>query len=295
MKTRDPLIYVLCDPVSGSVRYVGQSRCGERRAYSHCWPQHLARNHTVCDQWVKAQLAQGLTPLVVIVERCTEEHINDRERWWIAFAKAWGCDLTNVASGGRNGSGWKWSDESRARQKAIQSHPATKEKIRAAALASGGRDRQSQSTRAAWADPAQRAQRGRAISDAYTRPDVRERHRAGLSAARTTPEARAKRKALHLRTDVHARISAAQKAAQSRPDTKAKKRATMSRPDVRERHRAATKAAMANPDIRRRQLVGMLVSWADPVVKARRVAARWGSPPPVPRMRINLARTGVLP
>lgn len=91
-------IYALKDPRDGSVRYVGKSNDPVKR-----YAIHLCRQTGVDTQvkrWVQDLKAQGLRPILVIVEEVPRAMWEDKERYWIAHYRNANTELTNVTSGG---------------------------------------------------------------------------------------------------------------------------------------------------------------------------------------------------
>jgi hypothetical protein len=81
-------IYLLIDPRTGFVRYVGQSTSPQRRL-----AQHLAdESDTPKTRWLREMLQP---PQMVIVERSDEEWAHIREQWWIDLGHKLGWQLTN--------------------------------------------------------------------------------------------------------------------------------------------------------------------------------------------------------
>lgn len=278
----DPLIYALIDPVTNVVRYIGQSANGLARARAHSVPANL-QVRIRSDRWVERLLQQGLKPLVEVVERCDVTALNDRERWWIAFGRAWGCDLTNLSDGGKTGTGWRASDATRAKIKRIQNDPKTKEKIRISSNLPGVAERQRRRLVEAAARPEVKEARRRGVIEAHKRPDVKERHRLGLIAAQATPEAKERRRQTEARPEVKAGRSKAQKRAQNLPETRQRHAATLSRPEIKAKFSAVMTASWADAAVRERIRLGMIAAW-----KGRRANI-------IPRIRINLIAVPVAP
>src|SRR6476620_3006053 len=93
-------IYALSEPVTGELRYVGQTALTlENRLKSHTWDSTLAhKNHRT--KWLKKLISQGLLPIIELLEEVSESEANDAERFWITQFKALGCRLINVQEGG---------------------------------------------------------------------------------------------------------------------------------------------------------------------------------------------------
>jgi NUMOD3 motif-containing protein/GIY-YIG catalytic domain-containing protein len=93
-------IYVLVDPSSQQVRYIGKSNHPVRRLQEHlaCKTSnlHLTR-------WIKKLSAQGAQPSLSILEETPEECWQERECYWIAHFRALGAPLVNLDGGGIGG------------------------------------------------------------------------------------------------------------------------------------------------------------------------------------------------
>jgi hypothetical protein len=128
-------VYGLIDPRTRFVRYIGKSTTGMSRPKAHREPKIRSRN-THCAAWVRSLIALGLDYEICVLETATRETVDDTERWWIAFARACGWDLTNHTDGGDGLTGFKMSPETRAkmsaRMKAEMSTPEAKARVSAA-------------------------------------------------------------------------------------------------------------------------------------------------------------------
>ena len=119
------IIYLLRDP-RGSVRYVGQST----KTASHRLKQHISdakrrKTHVAC--WIRALSAQGLSPIIHVVEQDVQDLdlLDALEREWINSARLFGWDITNNAVGGRVNRGQRATAETR--RKLSEAHIGRKE------------------------------------------------------------------------------------------------------------------------------------------------------------------------
>ena len=115
------LIYALCDPRTGEVRYVGKTESAFRTRLNH----HIFRarkgekHHVYC--WIRKLLSEGVRPEMELVEECfSHEDLAETERFYIAYFRSLGFRLTNHTEGGEGCIGYKHTDEARARMSAIQ-------------------------------------------------------------------------------------------------------------------------------------------------------------------------------
>lgn len=160
-------IYALSDPLTGEIRYIGQTvNSLQRRLYLHIFVSPTqAPGTSYRERWVAQMLRRGTPPLISLVQTLPTEHLDDAEIYWIAYFKMIGCDLVNVHPGGNGGwshlvgkpgssAGKSKSPETRAKIRASlvgRSLPdATKVKMAAARQ----RDREHfrRTTTQAWAD-----------------------------------------------------------------------------------------------------------------------------------------------
>ena len=91
-------IYTLLDPRTHAVRYVGKSDRPHKRWISHCNGYYELKS--MKNSWIQSLATQGLRPELVVIEETTVDQWEDRERYWIAYYRQAGCDLTNGTEGG---------------------------------------------------------------------------------------------------------------------------------------------------------------------------------------------------
>lgn len=89
-------IYKLLDPITNEIRYIGKTKNALLKRYK----EHIYRakqehdSHVYC--WIRKLLKDNLKPIIELVEECTEENWEEREKYWIAYYP----NLTNVSKGG---------------------------------------------------------------------------------------------------------------------------------------------------------------------------------------------------
>ena len=94
-------IYGLIDPRDGQLRYVGKSTSGMKRPRSHVSPTHLSKEHTHKANWLRQLLSLGLKPDIEVLETCSSpEELSEAERFFIAYFRMVGANLTNLTDGG---------------------------------------------------------------------------------------------------------------------------------------------------------------------------------------------------
>lgn len=111
-------IYVLRDPDSGEVRYVGKTvqKLKNRLASHYCrkrnYKQSNTFNHT--EAWIKSLRNLHKKPIIELLESVDNSVWGDKERYYIQYFKNCGFNLTNHSIGGDKsnlGSRWKIKNE----------------------------------------------------------------------------------------------------------------------------------------------------------------------------------------
>lgn len=74
-------VYVLQDPRSSEIRYVGQCAQPSKRLKSHCDCEQ--QGNLDLQAWINELSLKSLLPHMILVETCAAWEINDREKWWI--------------------------------------------------------------------------------------------------------------------------------------------------------------------------------------------------------------------
>lgn len=111
-----PCIYVLYHPVTGEVRYVGQTVRPVRYRLSGHMSVAKKGHTTHVARWVDSLLREGIVPGAAVWEVCEIDQLDDREQFWIAGFREHGHRLTNHEDGGvRTKRGTRHSAEARAR------------------------------------------------------------------------------------------------------------------------------------------------------------------------------------
>ncbi len=153
-------IYVLIDPRTNEVKYIGKTKQPINRRFRH----HIHRgrrfpNMNRVSSWIANVLADGLIPEIFIIEKVDPKIWEDSERFWIAYFRFIGSNLTNMTDGGEINDGRKPSLETRAKLSM-----AAKKQFEN----SNAREISRQAALAAWADPNYRdKQAKRIVTDEY--------------------------------------------------------------------------------------------------------------------------------
>lgn len=95
--------YVLKDPVSNKIRYVGQTVNPDNRRRNHTY-EAKKNNRTHKERWIVQLIRKNLLPIFEVVweEVMVAKEANDFETFMIQYYKDIGCDLTNTEDRGRN-------------------------------------------------------------------------------------------------------------------------------------------------------------------------------------------------
>ena len=97
------VIYILLEPETNEIRYVGKAVDLYSRIRNHYKPSKLI-SKTHKNNWVNKLLNEGKYFDVLVVEEVeNENHLNEAEIKWIKYYKDLGCDLTNGTNGGDGG------------------------------------------------------------------------------------------------------------------------------------------------------------------------------------------------
>lgn len=107
-------IYILKDPRTDLVRYVGQTIVNPNNRYAqHIYQWKRSKKLTHVNSWIKALYDLNLKPILEIIENSVnKENLNTREIETISLYKACGALLCNHTIGGAGGTSFKHSKES---------------------------------------------------------------------------------------------------------------------------------------------------------------------------------------
>jgi hypothetical protein len=126
MKT---FIYILENPITNEIRYVGKTNNPKNRLHYH-WTVGIKSNNKT-GQWLKSLKNNKTKPVMTIIDE-TENDWQNLEMYWISQFKAWGFDLTNHTEGGEGcygGGDWNCKEISIYDKKGdyIKTYPSLKE------------------------------------------------------------------------------------------------------------------------------------------------------------------------
>lgn len=120
-------IYALKDS-AGDIRYIGKTVNIKRRLSSHISESKNTKSKRHVHHWITSMLKQEKKPTIEIVEECTKESWQEREKYWISFYRQQDCNLCNHCDGGLGGTGCKrnYSDKELTRRKETMSDTMSK-------------------------------------------------------------------------------------------------------------------------------------------------------------------------
>jgi hypothetical protein len=109
-------IYILKDPTTELVRYVGKTVNPTKRLQNHINRAKYLKFHSAA--WINSLLICGLRPVMNIIETADTNNWEEREKYWISFYRNEHDSLTNVLNGGEGGHGGfgnpnPWTEERR--------------------------------------------------------------------------------------------------------------------------------------------------------------------------------------
>jgi hypothetical protein len=89
-------VYLLEEPDTGEVRYVGKAVCPEHRLYEHL-NEAMNSADKACKRimWLRAILGAGKSPVMRVIDEVMPEDAAGRELFWIKHFLAAGVVLLN--------------------------------------------------------------------------------------------------------------------------------------------------------------------------------------------------------
>lgn len=106
------LIYVLRDPETKVIRYVGKTvHSLHRRLTQHLYDARTKekRNHRL--NWIKKIVNEGQLPIIEEIDKCKWNESQEREQYWIKFYRKNGANLINETDGGEGNLNYHKSEE----------------------------------------------------------------------------------------------------------------------------------------------------------------------------------------
>jgi hypothetical protein len=99
-------IYILTDPITNDVRYVGKSINPEVRVRKHISEAKTGKSNNHRINWIKSLLNKNLRPNIEIIDETNDDWVL-LEEYWISQFTTWGFNLVNGTDGGENPPSWK--------------------------------------------------------------------------------------------------------------------------------------------------------------------------------------------
>lgn len=115
------IIYVLKDPFTQEIRYIGKTTKELRkRWYAHTHLRESTKQRHIY-RWIESLKTRGALPIAEqIAEASSYDELNELEKVCIAFARDIGLSLTNISAGGDGSVGFKRSPETIAKMRLAQ-------------------------------------------------------------------------------------------------------------------------------------------------------------------------------
>jgi len=213
-------LYVLVDPTSGEIRYVGWTA----KALSTRLASHL-RDRCKCHRtwWIKSLARVGLKPQIRLIQEVPDGLQHEAECYWISYFLQIGCPLTNGTRGGEGMLGHSPSPETRA-------------KLSAAA-------------KRQFEDPTARD----AVSRVHRGKQISEEHRAIVSAASKAKWERWRQEGMQASPETRSKISAARKGTLMSEESRSKISSTSKGRPKSEEHRAKIREGLKQAWARKRE------------------------------------------
>lgn len=95
----DIYIYVLTDPITELIRYVGQTKNIKNRFYKHLNEAKSYKSKSHKDNWLRSLLKYDLKPIISVIDIKTKDTWVDAEIHYINLFRHLGYDLTINTSG----------------------------------------------------------------------------------------------------------------------------------------------------------------------------------------------------
>lgn len=97
-------IYILIDPITDEVRYVGKTKYDRGRLAHHMYDASKCKFPV--NKWILSLKNKGLKPEILLLDEINnDEEWKFWEQWYIQLFKSWGFSLTNISIGGPGSQG----------------------------------------------------------------------------------------------------------------------------------------------------------------------------------------------
>jgi group I intron endonuclease len=104
-------IYILIDPETNQVRYIGKTKSLKRRYNQHISECSKLKSHK--NNWLLSLKNKNLKPEMVVIDETDKDDWISLEQWYIQLYRSWGYKLTNLTAGGEGVYGHSPSQETR--------------------------------------------------------------------------------------------------------------------------------------------------------------------------------------
>lgn len=94
-------IYAFRHPITNECKYIGQTRTGLKRLYTHFLPHVLNKYNQRIYNWIGSLKKQNLEPKLELIEIVNNpKDLDCAEIFWISYFRLQGNDLCNLTNGG---------------------------------------------------------------------------------------------------------------------------------------------------------------------------------------------------
>lgn len=104
-------IYILIDPETNQVRYIGKTKSLKRRYNQHISECSKLKSHK--NNWLLSLKNKNLRPEMVVIDETDKNDWIFLEQWYIQLYRSWGYRLTNLTDGGEGVYGHVHSEQTR--------------------------------------------------------------------------------------------------------------------------------------------------------------------------------------
>lgn len=106
-------IYILIDPFTNEVRYVGQTNNIKKRFKRHCIEASKSKYRTFSKNWINSLLKKNTKPIIQEIDCIDKSQWPFWEKHYISLYKSWGFKLTNHTDGGEGFNNCKHSEKTK--------------------------------------------------------------------------------------------------------------------------------------------------------------------------------------
>lgn len=105
-------IYLLKDPITNKIRYIGKTKNLKTRLSSHIsYAKNKKRKSRKVSDWILKLSKNNLKPIIEVIEISNDKNWQKREIYWIKYYRNLNCDLCNLTDGGDGNNNYKYSKE----------------------------------------------------------------------------------------------------------------------------------------------------------------------------------------